>query len=232
MSAPFLSIIIPVLNEAAGIAVQLEALQTLRCQGAEIILVDGGSDDNTPELARPRVDRVVASARGRAVQMNAGARCSRGDALLFLHADTLPPPPTQECIHAAIAAGAVWGRFDIRIDGAHPMLRVVARMMNWRSRLTGIATGDQAIFVRRSTFEQVGGYPELPLMEDIALSTRLKRIAAPACLRECVVTSGRRWEKHGVMRTIVLMWLLRAAYFFGAAPDELAARYGYPQQSQ
>jgi rSAM/selenodomain-associated transferase 2 len=232
MPAPFLSVVIPVLNEAAGIAAQLETLQALRRQGAELILVDGGSDDNTPELARPLVDQFIVSARGRAVQMNAGARSSTGDALLFLHADTRLPACAHACIRAAIDAGAAWGRFDIRIDGTHAMLRVVARMMNWRSRLTGIATGDQAIFVRRSTFEQIGGYPELPLMEDIALSARLKRIAAPACLRACVVTSGRRWEKHGVMRTILLMWRLRAAYFFGAAPDELAARYGYPPQAQ
>ena len=232
MPAPFLSVVIPVLSEAAGIAAQLETLQAFRSKGAELILVDGGSDDNTPELARPLVDQFIVSARGRAVQMNTGARSSTGDALLFLHADTLLPACADDCIRAAIDAGAVWGRFDIRIAGAHPMLRVVARMMNWRSRLTGIATGDQAIFVRRSTFEQIGGYPELPLMEDIALSTRLKRITAPGCLRACVVTSGRRWEKHGVMRTIFLMWRLRAAYFFGAAPDELAARYGYPPQAQ
>jgi rSAM/selenodomain-associated transferase 2 len=232
MPAPFLSVIIPALNEAAGIVSQLEALQALRRQGAELILVDGGSTDNTSELARPLVDQLIACVRGRAVQMNAGARSSGGDALLFLHADTLLPTSAHDCLRAAIDAGAVWGRFDIRIAGAHRMLRVVARMMNWRSRLTGIATGDQAIFVRRSTFEEIGGYPELPLMEDIALSARLKRIAAPACLQECVITSGRRWEKHGVMRTILLMWRLRAAYFLGAAPEKLAARYGYPPQAQ
>ncbi len=230
MATPTLSVVIPVLNEAAGIVAQLEALQALRHQGAEIVLVDGGSDDNTAELARPLVDQLIVSARGRAVQMNAGARSSGGETLLFLHADTRLPASADDSIRAAIAAGAVWGRFDIRIDNAHPMLRLVARMMNWRSRLTGIATGDQAIFVRRSSFEQIGGYPELPLMEDIALSKRLNRIAAPACLRDCVVTSGRRWEKHGVMRTILLMWRLRSAYFFGAAPDKLAVRYGYSPQ--
>jgi rSAM/selenodomain-associated transferase 2 len=227
MATPFLSVIIPVLNEAAGIVAQLEELQTLRRRGAEIVLDDGGSTDNTCELARPLVDRFIVSPRGRAAQMNAGARSSSGDTLLFLHADTRLPASADDCIRAALDGGAVWGRFDVRIDSAHPLLRLVARMMNWRSRLTGVATGDQAIFVRRSTFEQIGGYPELPLMEDIALSKRLKRIAAPACLRDCVLTSGRRWETHGVMRTIVLMWRLRAAYFFGAVPEDLAARYGY-----
>jgi len=232
MPAPFLSIVIPVLNEAAEIVSQLEALQALRRQGAELLLVDGGSDDNTTELSRPLVDQVIAAARGRATQMNVGARSASGDALLFLHADTRLPACAHDRIRAALDAGAVWGRFDIRIDSRHLMLRLVAQMMNWRSRLTGVATGDQAIFVRRSTFVRIGGFADLPLMEDIALSARLKRIAAPACLREYVVTSGRRWEKHGVMRTIFLMWRLRAAYFFGAPPDELATRYGDPPSAR
>jgi rSAM/selenodomain-associated transferase 2 len=159
--------------------------------------------------------------------MNAGARASRGEALLFLHADTTLPPAADALIGAAIAVGAAWGRFDVRIDSRQPLLRSVEAMMNWRSRLTGIATGDQAIFVRREVFERVGGFPELPLMEDIALSKRLKQVARPACLRAQVVTSARRWEKHGVLRTIFLMWRLRASYFFGADPRQLAIRYGY-----
>lgn len=225
-----LSIVLPVLDEAATIAAQLAALQPLRAEGVELVVVDGGSGDGTPELARPCADQVIASAQGRAVQMNAGARASRGAWLLFLHADTRLPPDAGRLIARAVAGGARWGRFDVRIDGAHPLLRLVERLMNWRSRLTGIATGDQAIFVRREDFEALGGYREQPLMEDIALSTALKRLAPPACLRARVVTSGRRWEKHGVLRTILLMWRLRAAYRFGADPQALAIRYGYPPQ--
>ena len=227
MPQPFLSVIIPVLNEAAGIRSQLEALQLLRAKGATVIVVDGGSEDSTAERAGPLVDLVTYSPRGRAVQMNAGARASSGEVLLFLHADTALPCSAFERIHEVIRSGAIWGRFDVRIDGTHPLLRIVERMMNWRSRLSGIATGDQAIFVRREVFERIGGYPELPLMEDIVLSKTLKRIAPPACLRECVVTSGRRWESHGLMRTILLMWRLRTEFYFGADPDELAVRYGY-----
>ena len=232
MPAPFLSIILPVLNEATGIRSHLEALQTMRDQGAELILVDGGSDDDTVQRADALVDRVIHSPRGRAAQMNAGARVSSSDALLFLHADTTLPSSAHARIHEAIAAGALWGRFDVRIDSANPLLHIVERMMNWRSRLTGIATGDQAIFVRRDVFESLGGFPDLPLMEDIALTTRLKRAASPACLRQRVVTSGRRWEKHGVLRTIFLMWRLRAQFFFGADPHKLAVRYGYKPRPQ
>jgi rSAM/selenodomain-associated transferase 2 len=231
MSPPFLSVIIPVLNEGAVIRPRLEALQSLRRQGAELIVVDGGSSDeteNTVDLARPLVDQLIASARGRAMQMNAGAAGGTGAVLLFLHIDTSLPDSAFEAIRSAIEGGARWGRFDVRIEGRHPLLPLVARLMNWRSRLTGIATGDQAIFVRRDLFDELGGYPPLALMEDIAFSAKLKRIGAPACLRQCVVTSGRRWEKNGVLRTIVLMWRLRAAFFFGADPEQLAIRYGYP----
>ncbi|MBK7356035.1 TIGR04283 family arsenosugar biosynthesis glycosyltransferase [Propionivibrio sp.] len=222
-----IAIIIPVLNEAAGIRAQLETLQAVRTEGVTLTVVDGGSDDNTRELADPLVDRLVVCPRGRAVQMNKGAQLCAGDVLLFLHADTSLPPAACARIREAIEDGALWGRFDVCIDAAHPLLRIVERMMNWRSSLTGIATGDQAIFVRRDVFEQTGGYPALPLMEDIALSAKLKRVAHPARLRAQVVTSGRRWEKHGVLRTIFLMWCLRAEYFFGVDPIKLAARYGY-----
>ncbi len=224
---PFLSLILPVLNEAATICAQLALLQQLRSGGVELLLVDGGSCDGTPDLARPWVDRLLESPRGRATQMNAGAHASQGEVLLFLHADTTLPPAADELIQAAMTDDVVWGRFDVRIDGHQPLLRVVESMMNWRSRLSGIATGDQGIFVRREVFERLGGYPELPLMEDIALSRQLKRIARPVCLHERVLTSGRRWQKHGVLRTILLMWCLRASYFLGADPQQLAIRYGY-----
>lgn len=227
MPAPSLSVIIPVLDEAAAIGDQLEALQSLREQGVELIVVDGGSSDDTAAKAYGLADRIIVSVRGRAVQMNSGARLARGETLLFLHADTRLPPTALASIREAVGAGALWGRFDVVIDSAHPLLRVVGSMMNLRSRLTAIATGDQAIFVRRDCFEAMGGYPELALMEDIALCATLRRMAAPACLRQRVVTSGRRWERKGVVRTIFLMWRLRAAYFFGADPDALALRYGY-----
>jgi rSAM/selenodomain-associated transferase 2 len=221
-----LSIIIPVLNESAGIAAALEALAPLRACGAEVIVVDGGSADDSAVLAKPFSDFVISSGRGRSVQMNAGAATARGDVLLFLHADTRLPPDADKLIHRALPGShRVWGRFDVTIEGRHPMLPLVAALMNARSRLTGIATGDQAIFVARDAFAAVGGFPEVALMEDIALSRGLKRISAPLCLRARVRTSGRRWENRGLLRTILMMWRLRLAYFFGASPERLARRY-------
>lgn len=221
---PKLSIILPVLNEARGIA---ETLAALRPLAAEIIVVDGGSDDATPAIAQRLADQLITAPRGRARQMNAGAAVARGDILLFLHADTLLPVGADQSIIAALAAGAAWGRFDVRITGESLWLPLIAALMNRRSRLTGIATGDQAIFVRREVFAALGGFPVQPLMEDIELSCRLKAQSPPACLRDRVLTSGRRWEKHGVMRTVLLMWSLRLRYFFGADPQTLARAYGY-----
>ena len=218
-----LSIILPVLNEASGIAATLAALRPL---AAEIIVVDGGSDDATPVIAQGLADQVIKAPRGRARQMNAGAAVARGDILLFLHADTLLPVGADQSIIAALAAGAALGRFDVRITGESLWLPLIAALMNRRSRLTGIATGDQAIFVRRAAFAALGGFPAQPLMEDIELSRRLKAQSPPACLRERVLTSGRRWEKHGVLRTVLLMWSLRLRYFFGADPQTLARAYG------
>jgi rSAM/selenodomain-associated transferase 2 len=220
-----ISLIIPVLDEAPCIEAALGLLQGLRGPGAEVIVVDGGSRDATRALASPLADRVIDAPRGRASQMNAGARAARGDALVFLHADTALPDGAQGAIERALASGRDWGRFDVAIDGSAALLACVAFMMNARSRLTGIATGDQAIFVRRATFIAAGGYPDIPLMEDVALSRRLKRFSSPACLRERVVTSGRRWERHGTLRTIFLMWRLRLAYALGTDPRSLARRY-------
>jgi rSAM/selenodomain-associated transferase 2 len=227
MDRPELSIIMPVLDEAAQIVEHLERLQALRAKGVELIVVDGGSADGTAALTVALADRIIVASHGRARQMNAGAAASHGRVLLFLHADSELPQGALQAVLTAVGTGAAWGRFDVRIDGHPALLRIVERMMNWRSRLTGIATGDQAIFVRRDTFEKAGGYADLPLMEDIALSATLRRLAPPACLREVVLTSGRRWEKHGVLRTILLMWWLRAAFFLGADPAGLALRYGY-----
>lgn len=222
-----LSIIVPALNEALSIVDHLAGLQPLRHRGAEVIFADGGSSDGTAELASSRVDAVVTAPRGRARQMNAGAARARGDVLLFLHADTRLPPAADALVQRVLAAGApAWGRFDVAIAGRHRLLPVVAWCMNRRSRLTGIATGDQALFVRRDVFEAVGGFPDIPLMEDVALSRRLKRAGRPLCLRQRVVTSGRRWESRGVLRVVVLMWRLRLAYFLGCDPARLAAAYG------
>jgi rSAM/selenodomain-associated transferase 2 len=222
-----LSIVIPVLDEAQIIVPALSALSALRARGAEVIVVDGGSRDGTPDLARPHADRVLAATRGRGSQMNAGARAASGDTVLFLHTDTRLPPDADRLVTEALASSAAWGRFDVRIAGRSALLPCVAALMNLRSRLTGIATGDQAIFVRRQIFLDAGGFPETPLMEDIELSRRLKRFAPPRCLRHKVTTSGRRWEHHGVVRTIVMMWTLRLKHFFGADAAVLARRYGH-----
>jgi rSAM/selenodomain-associated transferase 2 len=223
-----LSIIIPVLDEGDGIAAALDALAHLRVVGTEVIVVDGGSRDATVERAQLRADRVVLATRGRALQMNAGAERASGDVLLFLHADTrLPAEADRVVLNGLDQSRRVWGRFDVKIDGRSRLLPVVAWLMRLRSRLTGIATGDQAIFLRRDAFQTVGGFPALPLMEDIAICKRLKRLGRPLCLRACVTTSGRRWEKNGVLSTILLMWRLRFAYFLGADPKQLARQYGY-----
>jgi rSAM/selenodomain-associated transferase 2 len=221
-----LSIIMPVLDEAQGVGAALRALQPLRARGHEVIVVDGGSEDGTPELAAPLADRVIAAPRGRASQMNRGAAAAAGEVLLFLHADTYLPPAADRLVQQALAGGGrCWGRFDVRIEGRSPLLGVVGFCMNLRSRLTGIATGDQAIFATRAAFGRVDGFPEIALMEDIAFSRRAKRLSAPACLRAAATSSGRRWDRHGVLRTILLMWRLRLAYFFGARADALARLY-------
>jgi rSAM/selenodomain-associated transferase 2 len=207
-----ISIIVPALNEAEGIAAALAGLAPLRNRGHEVIVVDGSSSDATAALARGAADRVVAAPRGRASQMNAGAALARGDVLLFLHADTrLPGNADTHILQGLVASGRAWGRFDVRIEGENRLLPVIAFFMNLRSRTTGIATGDQAIFVRRDSFQRVGGFPPLDLMEDVALSRSLRRLSRPLCLADRAVTSGRRWERRGVLRTVFLMWWRRRA---------------------
>ena len=225
-----LRIVMPVLGEGVGLALPLRDLAELRARGAELVVVDGGSNDATWATACRHADRVLLAPRGRGAQMNAGAAGATADILLFLHGDTKLPPAADRLVVAAVEAGAAWGRFDVRIDSRHPVLRIVSHLINLRSRLSGIATGDQAIFVRRDVFERVGGFPDIPLMEDIALSTRLKPFGRPACLRPPVVTSARRWRKHGILRTILLMWQLRARFFFGTSPQVLADLYGYSRR--
>ncbi|MFD1008250.1 TIGR04283 family arsenosugar biosynthesis glycosyltransferase [Oceanisphaera ostreae] len=218
-----LSIIMPMLNEAKALPTTLTALQHKACY-AELILVDGGSNDHSVAIAKHYGATVLTAPAGRAQQMNMGAEQATGDYLLFLHADTQLPSNFELLVRSALAQHQ-WGRFDVAINGQHPMLRVISVMMNLRSRWSGIATGDQALFVRRSAFKAVGGFPEQDLMEDIALSLRLKRLGPPACLRQKVLTSGRRWEQNGVWRTIWLMWWLRFAYWRGECPSKLARRY-------
>ena len=220
-----LSIIVPALNEAGCIRELLRQLQALRAQGHEVIVVDGGSCDATVALAQPLVDQLLPAPAGRALQMNIGAQAARGRVLWFVHADTRVPETAAPVIIESVAHAAGWGRFDVRLSGDRLLLRLVERMMNWRSRFTGIATGDQGIFVTRELFERVGGFTAMPLMEDIDLSRRLKREQRPLCLRDTLTSSSRRWEQKGIVRTIALMWVLRLAYFLGVPPARLAMHY-------
>lgn len=221
-----LSIVIPALNEADIIVATLVPLQALRSRGVEVILVDGGSYDATRHVAAPLVDRLIKSEKGRARQMNAGADVATGDMLLFLHSDSKAPPDADRLILDGLqSTSRAWGRFDVAIEGRHFFLPVVAWFMNHRSRLTGIATGDQGLFMTREAYAAAGGFPNIALMEDVAMCAALKRSGAPVCLKQRITTSGRRWEKHGVWRTILLMWRIRLAYFLGADPVELQRAY-------
>ncbi len=223
---PLISIIVPALNEADTIAGLLNDLAPLRAQRHEIILVDGGSDDGTRKISAPWVDCVVHASRGRAAQMNTGAQAARGDILWFLHADTRVPADASRQVLKACSEGRLWGRFDIRLSGSSPLLRPIEAMINLRSHVTGVATGDQGIFVDRDTFETIGGFPEIPLMEDVALSKTLRRLGRPARIGQPrLQTSSRRWEQNGIIPTVVLMWRLRLAYALGAPPGKLAKRY-------
>lgn len=224
-----LSIIVPVFNEAATLEVFLAHLQPLRSAGHQLVVVDGGSSDDSFTIAEPLADLTLSSRAGRALQMNAGAAQADGDQLLFLHADTWLPELFSAWLSQLqtlqINKTRRWGRFDVALSGSHWMFRVIERAINVRSRLTGIATGDQALFVSRELFQQLGGFAEIPLMEDVELCRRLRRMSAPLCIKQRVKTSSRRWEQGGIVRTILLMWELRLRFFLGASPTELAARY-------
>lgn len=225
-----LAIVVPALDEAGPLAHTLAVLADFRARGAVVIVVDGGSTDGTLGVAQAGADAVWVAPRGRASQMNSGAShalARAADVLLFLHADTQLPANAEVLIARALAAGSVWGRFDVRIAGRSPLLPMVAAFMNWRSRRSGMASGAQAVFVRRRVFHSLGGFPVQPLMEDIELSTRLRELSRPACLTACVTTAGRRWDNKGFWRTVLLMWRLRAAYALGEQPTALARRYGY-----
>lgn len=220
----FISIIIPVLNEEKAIQTLLPQLQACRQQGHEVIVVDGGSRDNTVLIAELFVDKVIQSDSGRAVQMNSGAAQAHGDVLWFLHADTIIPNNALELIQAAMKNND-WGRFNVKLSGAHFLFRIIEKMMNVRSCISGIATGDQGVFVKKYPFEIVKGYPDIPLMEDIELSKKLKNISRPVCIKESLITSSRRWEQKGILTTVFLMWRLRFLYWFGVSADKLARQY-------
>lgn len=222
---PLLSVVIPVRNEAKALPGLLDDLTDLRATGAELILVDGGSSDGTCELALGRVDQLLRTAPSRALQMNAGAAVACGEYLWFLHADTRISTESLTSLQQALSQRPLWGRFDVRLSGPGLAFRVIGAMINLRSRLSGIASGDQGVFVARQHFEAMGGYAQMPLMEDLQLCRRLKALARPRCLRPPLSTSSRRWEQHGIWRTVVLMWCLRLAYYCGASPEKLARQY-------
>ena len=220
----FISIIIPVLNEEHAITKLLQQLQLYRQVGHEVIVVDGGSNDNTVIKSKPLADHVISSPAGRAVQMNNGTLHATQEIFWFLHADTLVP--NNAILHIEHALNEhKWGRFNIKLSGSHILFRVIEKMMNIRSRITGIATGDQGIFVKKNSFERVGGYSNLPLMEDIDLSKKLRTISRPVCLSDTLITSSRRWEKNGILSTVLLMWRLRFLYWLGVSADRLASQY-------
>lgn len=225
------SIIVPVLNEADNIEAFLKHLQPLREQGHEIVLVDGKSSDNTCELARPWIDRMMSVKKGRARQQIIGAKMATGQIFLFLHADTRLPEQADQLIFQAMAQGSDWGRFNIRLSGQPVMFRIIETMMNWRSCLTGIATGDQAIFVNRRLYRDAGGFAQIALMEDIELSRRLLKFSRPVCIKTPVCSSSRRWQENGIFKTILQMWSLRLQYFFGVKPEQLLKKY-YPSDEQ
>ncbi|KZZ73709.1 hypothetical protein A3766_05500 [Oleiphilus sp. HI0132] len=226
-----LSIIVPVFNEAENIERLLRKLNTLTSKRCEVLLVDGGSTDGSGEIISSLISELdmdahlIRSKCGRSAQQNAGAELAQGRLLLFLHADTVLPSKAINMLHGAISSEPVWGRFDIQLDNSAATFKVISWFINIRSRLTGIATGDQAIFVSACLFRKVGGFPDQPLMEDIELSKRLKRSAPPLCLKDQAITSARKWEKEGAVKTVLLMWRLRAAYFLGAKPEQLHRQY-------
>lgn len=221
------SIIIPCLNESEQVVKTLNALQPLRARGHEVILVDGGSEDDTPSIAKPLVDQVCHSEPGRARQMNLGARAASGDAFCFLHADTLAPDNIDNLIIESLGQSRkkMWGRFDVRLSSTAWPFRIIEWFMNKRSCLTAVATGDQGIFICRNIFNRLGGFADIPLMEDIELSKRLRKVSRPVCIPQRLVTSSRRWEQQGILRTVLLMWSLRLRYFLGSSTASLARAY-------
>jgi len=220
-----ISIIIPVLNEEMNLSRLSDYLQSVQQQGHEVIVVDGGSRDNTLSIAYRITNTVIVSMPGRALQMNSGAAIASGEVLLFLHADTFLPEDALKIISDLSQKKNLWGRFNVRLSSSRFVFRLIETLMNLRSCFTSIATGDQAIFIEKNLFKQVAGFPEIALMEDIEISRRLKKTARPVCIKEKVITSSRRWENNGVVATVLLMWKLRLYYFFGVSPEKLKQLY-------
>lgn len=221
-----ISVIVPALDEGRGIEGTLRSLAPVREAGGEVVVVDGGSRDDTVTCARPLADRVIEAEPGRASQLNAGAAAAAGDLLWFVHADTqVDPEALLDLRRAAADPGFVWGRFGVRLSGRRRLFRLIAILINLRSCLSGVATGDQGLCVRRAAFDSTGGFPEIPLMEDVAFSRVMRAHARPRCLPVRLTTSSRRWEQRGAWRTIWLMWRLRWAFWRGTDPAELARRY-------
>jgi len=221
-----ISIIIPTLNESESIEKTLNSLHTTLKEGNELIIVDGGSNDDTILKCKNYTDKVYTATKGRAIQMNVGADKSTNDILLFLHADTLMPQNfSAENLTALATITNEWGFFKVKFTSHHLLLRLVSTLMNTRSCLTRIATGDQAIFIKKELFKKIGGYKEIPLMEDIELSISLKKYSKPYCVKEFVMTSSRKWESNGIIKTIILMWKIRFLYFFGVSPQKLVNIY-------
>jgi len=229
------SIIIPVLNEERNLPRMREHLYAIQQQGHEVIIIDGGSRDHTLMLAYEITNTVIVSKPGRALQMNSGAAVASGELLLFLHADTFLPENAMQILSESFPKDRslgdqsqkknYWGRFNVRLSSDRLVFRLIETLMNWRSCVTSIATGDQAIFIDKNLFERVACFSEIALMEDIEMSRRLKKIAKPVCIKSQVITSSRRWEEHGVVKTVLLMWKLRLYYFFGVSPEKLQQLY-------
>ena len=219
-----ISIIVPVLNEAKNLPRIFQQLQLFRELNHEVIVVDGGSVDNSLALSYKGADVVLSSVPGRAVQMNNGAAVASGDVFLFLHADTVLPRDAAVLI-TSIKNDSFWGFFSVRLSGHKAVFRLIEWLINHRSGFSSIATGDQAIFIERNFFNNIGGFPEIMLMEDIAVSRLLKNITVPVRLASKVITSSRRWEQNGVVATVLLMWKLRLLYFFGVSPEKLCRMY-------
>jgi len=227
---PSLSVIIPALNEVENIGETIESVGG--AVDVEVIVVDGGSSDGTREAARSRGARVISSARGRGAQMNGGARVARGEVLLFLHADTRLPPGFDRYARETLArAGVAAGAFRLHIMGDLTGLSFLEKTANLRSRFLQFPYGDQAIFLKRDLFGQMGGFPDIPIMEDFELVRRLHRRGRVVTVPVAVATSARRWERLGVVRATLINYAIVLLYYLGVSPSRLTRWFRPPEGS-